>query len=493
MLDDLARLNVETARYLGIGLALSLLSGLKAAEDRAWLADWIIGQDPEDPDDPRQDIAYWRRRAPAVRMGLARLCANPPAEAQVVIARLTALPEGTTDKVAMARSLPPLPTLPDKSPLPAPHPVNDVIVTVFSCEPFLETRIPELRAGWLSDLKAMGIPYVVVVGNGDGTLEGDVLRVDAPDDYEGLPAKTLATINWVRRHAPHAHMFKIDDDCLVDAPALFEALDWRSGDYIGRQLTRMPGEMDRTWHQAKASTQRGKLELDKSPEPATYADGGSGYLLSRDAIEAACTAAATPRGRALIDASFMEDKLLGDLLHLGGIYMTTPGYLTAIRRRTFGAATPVAFWNIGFHPSRAAPTQQVHLDTHLGHESVRALRGQNRLEPRKIWPTFKPPQLGYQSDGLELLSSEASVARARDAEVAVVAVMRNELFMLPHFLAHYRRLGVEAFLIADNVSDDGTREYLLEQDDVALFSVDTDYKLSQYGVSWQQAMIAAFR
>ncbi|MEO1795596.1 MAG: glycosyltransferase, partial [Pseudomonadota bacterium] len=348
VLDDLARLNVETARYLGIGLALSLLSGLQAAEDRAWLADWIIGQDPEDPDDPRQDIAYWRRRAPAVRMGLARLCANQPAEAQVVIARLTALPEGTTDKVAMARSLPPLPALPDTSPLPAPHALNDVIVTVFSCEPFLETRIPELRAGWLSDLKSMGIPYVVVVGNGDGTLEGDVLRVDAPDDYEGLPAKTLATINWVRRHAPQAHMFKIDDDCLVDAPALFEALDWRSGDYIGRQLTRMPGEMDRTWHQAKASTQRGKLELDKSPEPATYADGGSGYLLSRDAIEAACAAAVTPRGRALIDASFMEDKLLGDLLHLGGIYMTTPGYLTAIRRRTFGAATPVAFWNVGF-------------------------------------------------------------------------------------------------------------------------------------------------
>ena len=71
--------------------------------------------------------------------------------------------------------------------------------------------------------------------------------------------------------------------------------------------------------------------------------------------------------------------------------------------------------------------------------------------------------------------------------------MRNEMFMIPHFLAHYRRLGVEAFLIADNCSDDGTLEYLADQPDVATFSVDTQYAKSSYGVAWQQAILAGLR
>ncbi|MEL6338110.1 MAG: hypothetical protein AAFQ88_15915, partial [Pseudomonadota bacterium] len=270
------------------------------------VADWLIAQDRGDTDDPRQEVAYWRRRAPAVRMGLARLAATPGAEAAAVLAHYTRLPAGTTDPQAAARTLPPLPAPgrpADALPAP-PHPLNDVIVTVFSCHAYLKDRIPALRDSWLSDLAAMGIPYVIVVGDGDGTLKGDVLHVDAPDDYEGLPAKTLATIDWVHRNTAHAHMFKIDDDCLVDAAHLFGDLAWRACDYMGRKLYRSPGQMDRTWHQAKARSERGRLELDKSPEPSTYADGGSGYLLSRDAMEAAGAAAQSPEGRALIQASF---------------------------------------------------------------------------------------------------------------------------------------------------------------------------------------------
>ncbi len=48
-------------------------------------------------------------------------------------------------------------------------------------------------------------------------------------------------------------------------------------------------------------------------------------------------------------------------------------------------------------------------------------------------------------------------------------------------------------MIADNGSDDGTFEYLSEQPDVALFAVDTEYGQSNYGVAWQQALMANFR
>ncbi len=94
---------------------------------------------------------------------------------------------------------------------------------------------------------------------------------------------------------------------------------------------------------------------------------------------------------------------------------------------------------------------------------------------------------------LRLLSPPARLDEARSASVAVVACMRNEMFMLPHFLAHYRRLGADSFLIADNGSDDETRDYLAEQPDVCLFSADTNYDQSKYGVIWQREILAHFR
>ena len=52
-------------------------------------------------------------------------------------------------------------------------------------------------------------------------LEGDVLTLDAPDDYEGLPQKTLATVKWVHGQTRFSHLYKVDDDCFVNAEAFF--------------------------------------------------------------------------------------------------------------------------------------------------------------------------------------------------------------------------------------------------------------------------------
>ncbi|MDG1068833.1 MAG: glycosyltransferase family 2 protein, partial [Sulfitobacter sp.] len=381
----------------------------------------------------------------------------------------------------------------DNAGLPAGNPMFDTIVTVFSCIPYLDTRIPEMRSGWLSLLEDLSVPYVVVVGNGDGTRNGDIVHLDAPDDYEGLPQKTLAAIKWVHDNTRFGHMLKIDDDCFLNAPLFFGALSYRKFDYYGRRLYRAAGQMDRKWHQSKSSSLRGQLDLDKSPEPSEYTDGGTAYALSRTAMAAALTAANSAQGRELIALSFMEDKMLGDLLALQGIRPADEDYRIALRRRTYGAATPVPMWQNSFFASATADIQLVHLDTHLDQTAALARLDTPGLWPRKIWPSYQDTTLGYQSNALELISSEATVARARTADVAVVACMRNEMFMLPQFLAHYRKLGVSAFLIADNCSDDGTLEYLQQQPDVALFSVDTDYNLSHYGVAWQQAMMSAFR
>lgn len=64
------------------------------------------------------------------------------------------------------------------------------------------------------------------------------------------------------------------------------------------------------------------------------------------------------------------------------------------------------------------------------------------------------------------------------------STVRNEVNRLPWFLDHHRALGVDHFLIVDNASDDGSRDYLLAQPDVSLWHSDHSYKSARFGVDW---------
>jgi hypothetical protein len=369
----------------------------------------------------------------------------------------------------------------------------DAVVAIITCEPNLATRVAAIRQSWVPMLAPLGVRHVFVTGNGDGSRDGDLLRLDAPDDYAGLPLKTLALLRWFRDQTRFGYLIKVDDDCFLNAPAFFADLNYRKFDFHGRRLLRIPGQLDRAWHRDKASAGGASRVFDRSPEPSVYADGGTGYTLSRRAVSAALDAAASPDGQRLIAVSALEDKLLGDLLSLQGITAQSEGYHVSVRRRSSAGLPPVSRWMAGFDPGRAAPVKLVHLDTHEGmHRLVDGLN-ESGLGPSKIWPGYSPPVLGYASNALEYIGAPQALDAARAADVAVVSCLRNEMFMLPHFLAHYRALGAKAFLIADNLSDDGTLEYLAAQPDVALFSVDTDYRDAAYGVAWQQALLAAFR
>ena len=79
--------------------------------------------------------------------------------------------------------------------------------------------------------------------------------------------------------------------------------------------------------------------------------------------------------------------------------------------------------------------------------------------------------------------SDKTDAITRRSILSVVCI-RNEMLRLPHFLDHHRALGVDHFLIVDNGSDDGSREFLLEQADVSLWSTTESYKASRFGLDW---------
>jgi len=92
---------------------------------------------------------------------------------------------------------------------------------------------------------------------------------------------------------------------------------------------------------------------------------------------------------------------------------------------------------------------------------IRAFRKRGELQP-VIDRTFQ-----ITSDGILLFST-----------------LRNERVRLPYFLRYYRDLGVSHFLIVDNDSNDGSREYLHKQPDVSVWTTQHSYKRSRFGVDW---------
>lgn len=71
-----------------------------------------------------------------------------------------------------------------------------------------------------------------------------------------------------------------------------------------------------------------------------------------------------------------------------------------------------------------------------------------------------------------------------DGEIVVAACLRDERQRLPFFLDYYRGLGVDRFLLIDNDSTDGSREFLAEQSDVALFHTSASFSGSSAGREW---------
>jgi hypothetical protein len=67
-------------------------------------------------------------------------------------------------------------------------------------------------------------------------------------------------------------------------------------------------------------------------------------------------------------------------------------------------------------------------------------------------------------------SLSIAYGNVRDVEISLYSIMRNELFFLPAFLEHYRSIGVQQFLILDDLSTDGSTEFLKAQKDCVVLS-----------------------
>ncbi len=78
------------------------------------------------------------------------------------------------------------------------------------------------------------------------------------------------------------------------------------------------------------------------------------------------------------------------------------------------------------------------------------------------------------------------------SDIPLVFNTHNDRKLLPSFLSHYRRLGVTRFICVDDVSSDGTREYLLAQEDVDLWSSPVRYRDARRGREWREALFERY-
>ena len=76
---------------------------------------------------------------------------------------------------------------------------------------------------------------------------------------------------------------------------------------------------------------------------------------------------------------------------------------------------------------------------------------------------------------------------ARDTsphEITAFACVRDEMANLPGFLEHHRHLGIDRFVIVDNLSTDGTNDYLRAQPDVLLYQTADSFPAAGAGMRW---------
>ncbi len=95
---------------------------------------------------------------------------------------------------------------------------------------------------------------------------------------------------------------------------------------------------------------------------------------------------------------------------------------------------------------------------------------------RLLWRSFRSRhQLACLSDRTHQIAP---------GDILAFTTLRNEAGRLPWFFNHYRRLGVNHFLVVDNHSDDRSAEVLREQPDVSLWQTGSSYRAARFGLDW---------
>ena len=76
--------------------------------------------------------------------------------------------------------------------------------------------------------------------------------------------------------------------------------------------------------------------------------------------------------------------------------------------------------------------------------------------------------------------------------VRVFGVFRNESLRIPYFFEYYRSLGVTEFVVVDNDSTDGTRDWLLQQTDTHVYEGVGSFLKARFGYRWLAQLLEIY-
>jgi hypothetical protein len=80
---------------------------------------------------------------------------------------------------------------------------------------------------------------------------------------------------------------------------------------------------------------------------------------------------------------------------------------------------------------------------------------------------------------IKILKEHTSPIKIDKTEPILLCCVKDDLFRIKHFINHYRKLGFKYFIFLDNMSTDGTKEFLLEQPDTNVYVTDIGYNTNR--------------
>jgi hypothetical protein len=196
-----------------------------------------------------------------------------------------------------------------------------VITGIVSCAP-RANHVAAIRDTYFRDLPE---PFFFRGEPGSPSRrEGDTLILDCADTYEHLPRKMFALYEYLLKHEDFDYFLKLDDDGYVHVESLRMFLERLRHDrpslthYMGTRILNPSVPRSNVWHVGKVSDPAFS-EAYRGVFRHSYCGGGTGYILSRRAMEII-----VERGRLIFldPGEIYEDKCHGDVLGPNGILPT---------------------------------------------------------------------------------------------------------------------------------------------------------------------------
>jgi hypothetical protein len=111
------------------------------------------------------------------------------------------------------------------------------LIAVVTCLPNMKTWVQAIRETWLGMVPVTMADVRFFVGRGELPVAKDVIKLECPDEYHGLPEKVRAITRWAKES--YQWMLKCDDDSVLHPIKLLTS-GYEQYEYSGR--SNRPGQ-----------------------------------------------------------------------------------------------------------------------------------------------------------------------------------------------------------------------------------------------------------